>query len=69
MQKLKLHFVGHWMGWSWSDVHMSFRQMGHDDSSSSASPAAATTIVMMMDNNFCCSLDWVRSQRRQPTTI
>jgi hypothetical protein len=50
-------------------VHMSFRQMGHDDSSSSASPAAATTIVMMMDNNFCCSLDWVRSQRRQPTTI
>ncbi len=39
MQKLKLQFVGHCIGCSVSDLHMSFRQMGHDiSSSSSAAP-------------------------------
>lgn len=56
MQKLKLHSVGHLMGWIMSDLHMSFRQIGHDDSSSStAAPpvvasAAAIVIIALLDS-------------------
>jgi hypothetical protein len=47
MQKLKLHFVGHCMGWSVSDLHMSFRQMGHEESSSSAAPPEVSVVAML----------------------
>ncbi len=49
MQKLKLQFVGHCIGWSVSDLHMSLRQMGHDGSSStSVAPAPFFTDVAML---------------------
>ena len=51
MQKLKLHFVGHCMGWSVSDLHMSFRQMGHEESSSSAAPPEVSVVAMLAVNS------------------
>lgn len=52
MQKLKLQFVGHCIGWRVSDLHMSFRQMGHDASSSSSAPPvvlfAAVAIIFLL---------------------
>mmetsp|Transcript_24484 Transcript_24484/g.38446 ORF Transcript_24484/g.38446 Transcript_24484/m.38446 type:complete len:82 (+) Transcript_24484:1317-1562(+) len=49
MQKLKVQFVGHCIGWSASDLHMSFRQMGHvDSSSSSAAPPAVFAGVAIL---------------------
>ncbi len=48
MQKLKLQFVGHCIGWSVSDLHMSFRQMGHDTSSSTSAAVFAVVAIFLL---------------------